>query len=78
MRVGVQALSTGDVEDVDVVLQKQITVEDAKKAREVFLTSSTALVMPVVQWDNQPIGDGHPGMVTMALRALMEQVSFPS
>jgi branched-chain amino acid aminotransferase len=37
-------------------------------AAEVFLSGTTAGVMPVVSIDGQPIGDGRPGPVSLALR----------
>jgi D-alanine transaminase len=39
-----------------------------KKAREVFVTAATSLVMPVVEVDSQVIGNGHPGLVASTLR----------
>lgn len=50
--------------------ERPFTVEEARQAREAFLTSSTNLVMPVVRIDDQAIGNGHPGMLTMKLRQL--------
>ena len=35
-----------------------VTVEEGKKADEMMLIGSGVLVRPVVQWDNQVIGDG--------------------
>jgi D-alanine transaminase len=37
-------------------------------ATEAFLTSSTNFVMPVTRIDGQPVGNGHPGILTMKLR----------
>ena len=50
--------------------ERPFTVEEARQAREAFLTSSTNLVMPVVRIDDQAIGNGHPGMLTIKLRQL--------
>ena len=44
-----------------------ITLTDIAQAREAFTTSTTKRVLPVVQIDGQPIGDGKPGPVTLAL-----------
>ncbi|MBZ0325794.1 MAG: D-amino-acid transaminase [Alphaproteobacteria bacterium] len=45
------------------------TPAEAGAAREAFLTSTTAMVVPVVSIDERPIGDGRPGPVTRRLRA---------
>ncbi|WP_366552564.1 D-amino-acid transaminase [Aquibaculum sediminis] len=50
--------------------ERPFTVEEAYAAREAFLTSSTNLVMPIVEIDGKPVGNGHPGMLTMRLRQL--------
>lgn len=42
---------------------------DLRRADEVFLTSTTAGVAPVVQLDGAPVGDGKPGPVTVRARA---------
>jgi tripeptide aminopeptidase len=41
--------------------------EELDKADEVFLTGTTADVLPVVQVDGHPVGDGRPGPVAHAL-----------
>jgi len=48
--------------------EEAFTLEDAKSAREVFVSAATSLVMPVVAIDGQPIGNGAPGLVATALR----------
>jgi D-alanine transaminase len=48
--------------------ERPFSVNEAKAAREAFLTSSTAAVLPVTRIDDQPIGDGRPGPVTRRLR----------
>ena len=48
--------------------ERPFTVEEARQAREAFLTSSTNFVMPVTRIDGEPIGNGHPGLVTGRLR----------
>ena len=52
------------------VEERPFTVEEAKAAREAFLTAASAFVTPVVQIDGTRIGDGRPGPVTLRLRAL--------
>ena len=38
-----------------------------------MLIGSSIYVAPVVQWDDQVIGDGKPGPVTHAMRELLEE-----
>src|SRR5262249_9661110 len=45
------------------VEERPFTVEEAKAAREAFLTGAGALVMPIVSIDGQPVANGHPGEV---------------
>lgn len=49
-------------------IERPFSVEEAKSAREAFLTSTTSLVLPVVSIDGTPIGDGKPGPFTRRLR----------
>jgi D-alanine transaminase len=51
------------------VEERPFTVEEAKQAREAFLTGAGALVMPIVSIDGQPVANGHPGEVARTLRA---------
>ncbi|MGZ3370038.1 MAG: D-amino-acid transaminase [Caulobacteraceae bacterium] len=51
------------------VEERPFTVEEAKAAREAFLTGAGALVMPIVAIDGQPVANGHPGEVASTLRA---------
>jgi D-alanine transaminase len=48
--------------------ERPFTVEEALNAREAFITSSTNYVMPVTSIDGKPVGNGHPGILTMKLR----------
>ncbi|MDX1710130.1 MAG: D-amino-acid transaminase [Rhodovibrionaceae bacterium] len=58
------------LEDTGVTLEERpFTVEEAKAAREAFITSSTNFVMPVTSIDGAPVGNGHPGILTGKLRA---------
>ena len=50
--------------------RRPFSPEDAREAREAFITSAGNLVMPVVRIDDIPVGDGKPGPVTSRLRAL--------
>ena len=51
------------------VEERPFTVEEAKGAREAFLTGAGALVMPIVRIDGAPVANGHPGEVASLLRA---------
>lgn len=51
-----------------VVEERAFTVDEAKTAREAFITAATTLVMPVVAIDGAPVGNGHPGTTALALR----------
>jgi D-alanine transaminase len=48
--------------------ERAFTVEEAYGAREAFVTSASLIVMPVVQIDGRPVGNGAPGLVATALR----------
>ncbi len=48
--------------------ERPFTVEEAYAAREAFVTSASQLVMPVVQVNGRPVGNGAPGLVATALR----------
>jgi D-alanine transaminase len=50
--------------------ERQFTIEEAKNAREAFITSATTFVMPVVSIDGHTIGDGKPGELTLKLREI--------
>jgi D-alanine transaminase len=52
------------------VSERPFTVDDAKKAREAFITAASTIVLPVVAIDGQAIGDGRPGPISERLRAL--------
>jgi D-alanine transaminase len=50
------------------LIERPFTVEEAKSAREAFITSATNIVMPVVSIDGKPIGNGAPGLLSLRLR----------
>jgi D-alanine transaminase len=50
------------------IVERPFTVEEAKGAREAFITAAATLVMPVVQIDDCVIGNGRPGSVATELR----------
>ncbi len=49
-------------------VERPFTVEEAKGAREAFITSTTAFVTPIVRIDDAVVGDGKPGQVARSLR----------
>ncbi|MEP4334795.1 MAG: aminotransferase class IV, partial [Roseobacter sp.] len=50
--------------------ERPFSVEEAKEAREAFVTAASTLVMPVVKIDDTILGNGHPGSVATRLREL--------
>ncbi len=50
------------------VEERAFTVEEAKSAREAFVSSASSVIMPVVSIDNHTIANGRPGSVATALR----------
>lgn len=50
--------------------ERAFTVEEAKSAREAFVTGAGSLVLPVVRIDGALVGNGVPGPVAKRLRAL--------
>lgn len=53
-----------------VVEERNFTIEEAKAADEAFVTSASTFVMPVVEIDGVPLGDGVPGRVAPRLREI--------
>lgn len=49
------------------VVEAPILVADLRRASELFVTSTTAEVMPIVRVDGEPVGDGRPGPVARKL-----------
>ncbi|ALI97746.1 aminotransferase class IV [Rufibacter tibetensis] len=44
-----------------------VTLDDIAQAKEAFMTSTTKRVLPIVEVDGNPIGDGKPGTVSLDL-----------
>jgi branched-chain amino acid aminotransferase len=55
------------------VIERNVTLAEFLQADEVFTTSTTKWVMPVVQVDDQLIGTGSAGKKTLFLQNLLEQ-----
>ena len=52
------------------VEERNFSVAEAQAADEAFITSATAFVMPVVEIDGKPLGNGTPGNVSRRLREI--------
>jgi D-alanine transaminase len=50
------------------VEERDFSVDEAKAAKEVFMTSATTIVMPVVSIDGSTVANGHPGSTSLSLR----------
>ncbi len=50
--------------------ERAFSVEEAYRAQEAFLTSASALVLPVVELDGKPVGEGKPGPLSKRIREL--------
>ena len=50
--------------------ERPFSVAEALYAREAFMTAASAFVLPIVEIDGVPIGDGRPGPVANRFRAL--------
>ena len=50
--------------------QRPFTVAETLQAREAFLTAASAFVLPVVEVDGAPIGEGQPGPIAKEFRRL--------
>jgi D-alanine transaminase len=57
------------------VEERPFRVDEAKSAREAFVTSATNIVMPVVKIDDVEIGGGKPGQLVPRLRARFHDVA---
>jgi D-alanine transaminase len=51
------------------VEERPFTLEEAKLAKEAFISSTTSHLLPVVAIDRHPVGNGHPGETTRKLLA---------
>lgn len=52
------------------VEQRAVSLDEIRNAREIFTTSATSLVLPVVTLDGGPVSDGAPGPVTRKVQTL--------
>lgn len=62
-RKNILSLSNKEV----IVQEGKVTLTDVLNAREVFLTSTTKRIVPIIQVDDKVIGRGKPGIITLTL-----------
>lgn len=55
--------------DIISIRREAVCVDDISRLSEAFMTSSSRGVIPIVEIDDQIIGDGNPGTKTAAIRA---------
>jgi len=72
-----QAAMEAAAEIGKTVREEPFTLDEAKSAAEMFVTSATSQVMPIVSLDGAVIGDGHPGATTNALRTAYKNIARP-
>jgi len=51
-----------------IIKEKDVTIDDIIHAKEVFITSTTKQVLPVLKVDGHAIGTGKPGEISLRLR----------
>lgn len=56
-------------------VEEAFSIEDIAKADEMFLTSTTSSIIPIIQVEEQLIGGGKPGEVTRKLQAAYEEAA---
>ncbi len=55
------------------VAERPITLNELLTANEIWLTSSTREILPVVELDKKPVGNGQPGQVWKTMHHLFQQ-----
>ncbi len=59
--------------DLDIpLIEEAFSISDISAADEIFLSSSTSEVLPIVKVDNDLIGNGRPGKITARLQEAYE------
>ena len=64
-----QLVNAGDLEGIAL---RDVPVQEWRAAREMLLLGSSLKVAPVVQWDDQMVGDGTPGPIARKLLAMWQ------
>ncbi|MDP1628021.1 D-amino-acid transaminase [Parvibaculum sp.] len=65
------------LEGIELV-ERPFTPEEAKAAREAFVSASSAIIIPVVRIDGEPVGNAAPGSTTLRLREAYGRVAVLS
>ena len=52
------------------IVERKFSVDEAKAAREAFISSASGAAIPVVAIDGVPVGDGKPGPLAKRIREL--------
>ena len=60
----------------DVVEERVVTLAELRCADEVWLSSSSKEIAPVIAVDDVPVGDGHVGDVWLAAQTLYTRHKF--
>ncbi|MEX9869355.1 D-amino-acid transaminase [Providencia huaxiensis] len=55
------------------IIEKPFSIDEMLEAKEVFITSATTLVWPVIMVNRQLIGEGKPGKLAIRLREIYLQ-----
>jgi len=58
------------------VEERLVTMQEARAAHEIWLTSSSKDVAPVVELDGKPVGDGQPGPVWETAQRIFAEKKF--
>ena len=56
--------------------ERLVTMQEARTAHEIWMTSSSKDVAPVVELDGKPVGDGQPGPVWEAAQRMFTERKF--
>ncbi|KYD28713.1 D-amino-acid transaminase [Geobacillus icigianus] len=59
-------------------MEEAFSVHDLAQADELFLTSTTSSIIPIIQVDDTTIGSGQPGAVTQSLQAAYQTATQPA
>ena len=65
-RVMTEALAEAQIP----VVERHFTLEEAKSAKEAFISAATLGATPVIAIDGEPVGEGRPGPVTLRVQEL--------
>ncbi|QPC87750.1 D-amino-acid transaminase [Mesorhizobium sp. NBSH29] len=55
--------------------ERPFSLDEAKAAREAFISSATTIAMPVVTIDGTSVANGHPGSLTLTLRQAFFEIA---